>query len=134
MNEEIWPLETAVRSSSMENILKVLSGLTFEKQENVCMQCSSILLDSCVRTAYERTKGYFHGLCLDCMDKSKPRFGDEDKDYWRHCRAKEDDWISGCRIKHRQPTWYYSFMGRQERRDMFRKQRFSREHDDWIDV
>jgi len=44
------------------------------------------------------------------MDKSKPKTGDIDQDYWDH--DKERNWDYGCRIRHGQPTWYFSFMGR----------------------
>ncbi|KAI0013958.1 hypothetical protein F4779DRAFT_639098 [Xylariaceae sp. FL0662B] len=52
----------------------------------------------------------FDGLCLDCMHKFKT--GDEHSDYWEHGRLYEFD--RGCRFKHGQPTWYFSYMGRRE--------------------
>jgi len=52
----------------------------------------------------------FHGLCLDCMDRSKPKTGDVDRDYWTH--DFKDEWDVNCRIQHGQSTWYFSFMGR----------------------
>jgi len=36
--------------------------------------------------------------------------GDVDEDYWTHDLQK--NWSDGCRIYHKQPTWYFSFMGR----------------------
>lgn len=43
----------------------------------------------------------------------------EDSDYWTHAERREYD--DGCRIKHGQPTWYFSFMGRKEKMDIFQK-------------
>ncbi|CAJ2506015.1 Uu.00g001450.m01.CDS01 [Anthostomella pinea] len=50
----------------------------------------------------------FQGLCLDCMHKFKE--GGGDWDYWRHNKIQQ--WDKGCRIRHGQPSWYFSFMGR----------------------
>lgn len=44
------------------------------------------------------------------MDKSKPKTGDIDRDYWEH--DIEEEWSAYCRINHKQATWYFSFMGR----------------------
>ncbi|KAI1078483.1 hypothetical protein F5B20DRAFT_582399 [Whalleya microplaca] len=57
----------------------------------------------------------FDGLCLDCMHKFKT--GDEDCDYWEHARLRQYD--HGCRFKHGQPTWYFSYMGRRETMNKF---------------
>jgi hypothetical protein len=35
---------------------------------------------------------------------------DVDADYWTH--ARQENWDAGCPIRHGQPTWYFSFMGR----------------------
>ena len=85
----------------MDDILDKLEMLTFVTQENLCLKCSSVHLNTCARTAYAHTKNYFNGLCLDCMDKSRPSSGDEDKEYWQHCDKNESEWIYGCRVRHR---------------------------------
>lgn len=72
-----------------------------------------------------RVNGYFHGLCLDCLDRSKPKVGDVDMDYWEHDQLKEHEWVHGCRFNHKQPTWYFSFNGRKEERDRMVKMRAS---------
>lgn len=45
------------------------------------------------------------------MDASKPKLGDADEDYWRHSKLGVQ-WDLGCRVRHKQPTWYFSFLGR----------------------
>ena len=35
---------------------------------------------------------------------------DVDEEYWEHDISKE--WDAGCSIRHGQPTWYFSFVGR----------------------
>lgn len=81
-----------------------------------------------------RTRCYFDGLCLDCLNKSQSKLADEHEDYWAHENLREQDYVKGCRVEHRQPTWYYSFMGRKEDKDRFMQKRnprrFQRD-DDW---
>ncbi|KAI1115021.1 hypothetical protein F5Y14DRAFT_450380 [Nemania sp. NC0429] len=64
-----------------------------------------------VLDASERVRGNFGGLCLDCMHKFK-NGGDDDDDYFAHDRPGNHD--RGCRVRHGQPTWYFSYMGRRE--------------------
>ena len=45
----------------------------------------------------------------------KSKFEDKDEDYWRHADVGVD-WDKDCRIRHKQSTRYYSFMGRKERK------------------
>lgn len=73
-----------------------------------------------------KTEKYFEGLCLDCMDASKA--DDEDRDYWSHGTPKEHEFVYGCRAKrHSQPTWYFSYMGRKQRRDkLYRGEKMAR--------
>jgi hypothetical protein len=80
-----------------------------------------------VNDAVEKVRKYIGGLCLDCMNNSKDspykhtyykcvRSGlgsDEDDAYWNHNTRK--DWSMGCRVKHDEPTWYFSFMGRRQK-------------------
>ena len=34
----------------------------------------------------------------------------------KHNYLNEDDWIVGCRVDgHKEPTWYFSFMGRKDK-------------------
>lgn len=48
------------------------------------------------------------------MSSSKPKLGDADEDYWCHASLGVH-WDHGCRVKHQQPTWYFSFMGRKQK-------------------
>lgn len=48
------------------------------------------------------------------MNSSKT--GDKDKDYWKYLSSKKTSSISGrydegCRVRHGEPSWYFSFMG-----------------------
>jgi hypothetical protein len=36
------------------------------------MRCRQLDWESTVLKAKSNTEGYFNGLCLDCMDRSKP--------------------------------------------------------------
>lgn len=72
------------------------------------------LAGSVVHKTYSDILSYWEGLCLDCMDFS---IGDSDKDYWAH--SSSDNWDRGCRLKHKRNTWYFSFMGRPEKMNVF---------------
>jgi len=58
---------------------------------------------------------HFDGLCLDCINDTERVAG---KHIPKNCPLQrvygschcEVDWDEGCRIKHGQPTWYYSTM------------------------
>ncbi|KAI1129577.1 hypothetical protein F5Y10DRAFT_263964 [Nemania abortiva] len=67
-------------------------------------------LTSKVLSASERVRENFGGLCLDCMHKF--RNGNDDDDYFMHDKRGHHD--HSCRVKHGQPTWYFSYMGRKE--------------------
>ena len=51
---------------------------------------------------------------LDCMNASDPKLGDADEDYWHHSKLSVH-WDAGCRIRHAQPSWYFSFLGRRHK-------------------
>jgi len=52
----------------------------------------------------------------------------EDYDYWHH--ADRFTYDTHCRIKHGQPTWYFSFMGRKEKMAIFQKKDRRRDDSD----
>lgn len=46
--------------------------------------------------------------------------GDEDRDYWKDLssnmkkkftRGYSGRWDQGCRVRHEEPSWYFSFVG-----------------------
>lgn len=102
--------------NSINDMLSKLGGLrgrsTDSGSVHTCRVCDFSHMQV-VRDACKETRTYFDGLCLDCMDASKPKFGDADEDYWKH--AENRNWDNGCRIRHLQPTWYFSFMGRRQK-------------------
>lgn len=106
----------------MNEILNRLQKFKFEAKSSACGTCRRNY-KGCVEEIGEYVGCYFDGLCLDCLDRSEPKLGDLDMDYWRHHTIKEDEWIRGCRFRHKQPTWYFSFNGRKEDRDRFMKAR-----------
>ncbi|RYC59811.1 hypothetical protein CHU98_g6385 [Xylaria longipes] len=82
----------------------------------LCQTCEHYLDDAAeglaaeVLSASSRVRKNFDGLCLDCMHKFKT--GNDDSDYFAH--DKHGDHDRGCRVRHGQPTWYFSYMGRKE--------------------
>jgi hypothetical protein len=54
------------------------------------------------------------------MDASKPKLSSDDEDYWKHGDLGVA-WDERCRIRHRQPTWYFSFLGRKSKMNEWRQ-------------
>jgi hypothetical protein len=61
--------------------------------------------------------------------------GDKDQDYWKYLsstqgrkfsRGYSGQWDKGCRIRHEEPSWYFSFMGS---RKIFDEWRFTRDQE-----
>lgn len=59
-----------------------------------------------------------------CMNSSQSKTGDSDEDYWFHDQMKY--WDNGCKFRHGQPTWYFSFMGRRDMMLKFQKDKRDR--------
>ena len=106
----------------MTAILDRLKNFKFEAKSSACGTCRRDYKVT-VSSIENYVRHYFDGLCLDCLDRSKPKLGDTDMDYWRHHKVKEHEWVKGCRFRHKQPTWYFSFNGRKEERDRLMKEK-----------
>jgi hypothetical protein len=79
------------------------------------MRCRGMEWDSVVLKAKANTEKYFDGLCLNCMDHSKPK-GKNLDEYWAHNANIDGRWDSR-RIMHNQSTWYVSWLGRPDVRE-----------------
>ena len=111
----------------MTTILTRLNSFSFEARKDACRSCR-IDYKKHVAAAQIKTRSYFDGLCLDCMDITKPVTKDADMDYWEHDALGESDLMGHCRVTHHQPTWYFSFMGRREVMDRFLRNKRAREN------
>ncbi|KAL5361593.1 hypothetical protein BJX96DRAFT_166010 [Aspergillus floccosus] len=110
---KIWSMEEVASRNSINKILEWLEEFDEEKMRDKMSSSafgSKPLCNSCNRPwkgivddAIETVRTYFDGLCLDCMGKSKTVV-----------RSVDDD----CRVRHREPTHYFSFMGRREKRGL----------------
>ncbi len=128
-NIKVWPLERTAQTTTMTEILDRLNDFHCEPKENACGNCRSDY-QSTVKLAQKRTREYFDGLCLDCMNKNKAKTGDEDEDYWQHIDFRNQDYSRYCRKSHGQPTWYFSFMGRKEDIDRFLREKKKRRYEE----
>lgn len=126
----VWPLEQEAQRQSINAIIEKLKGFQYEPPSSACMCCRDDY-DSHVAAASAYVASYFDGLCLNCMDRSKPKTGDSDNDYWQHLGLPESAIIKGCKFQHKQPTWYFSFMGRKEDRERAKKARQPKRPDSW---
>lgn len=83
--------------------------------------CHSNFMKTTIEPTIANVRENFDGLCIHCMNISKPKTGDSDLDYWNHDRIRQFD--KGCSFRHGQPTWYFSFMGRKTGCNSTRKTR-----------
>lgn len=111
---EVFPIDDYTGKNSINTLLNRLHGFSYVPAASSCHYCNPGWTDL-VDTAVETVRGYSQGLCLDCMDRSRVR--DDDAEYWRKCGAGDDGrWDGKCRVKHGEPTWYVSWLGRTEHR------------------
>ncbi|TKA69161.1 hypothetical protein B0A55_08961 [Friedmanniomyces simplex] len=115
-----WPLETAWGggATSVEAFLRRLERIPAKvAQPRTCggRVCTFGFGDVVARVRVD-VMGLFDGLCLDCMASSTPNFpsseGQTDDFYWSKVAFRSGPhWDDGCRVRHHQPTWYFSFLG-----------------------
>ncbi|RDW95219.1 hypothetical protein BP5796_00982 [Coleophoma crateriformis] len=109
----IWPLENNGRKSNEEIIDG--PGIVDWKcklEAGACSACTSKLEGQHIKSLCGEVGDYWQGLCLDCMNITRPKTGNIHSDYWLHNELRK--WDSKCRITHGRNTWYLSFMGRAE--------------------
>lgn len=103
-------MDKATRHTSISTVLLRLGSFEDYFELPGPSSCHNCGIDwvQIVNDARVFVKRYFDGLCLDCMDHTKPKFRDADDDYWNHL-IHGMKWDKDCRISHGQATWYYSF-------------------------
>ncbi|KAF2441643.1 hypothetical protein P171DRAFT_456641 [Karstenula rhodostoma CBS 690.94] len=110
---DAFTIEDALQRSSFQEILDRMKEFTFDYNP-ACRRCRSIDWVYVVQMTRQAAQGYFDGLCLDCMDRSKPKGKDLDDEYWRINSSVKNRWDSRCRVPHKQATWYVSWLGRDD--------------------
>lgn len=113
---DVFPVEDVLSYSSIQQIINRLGAFEYNHKP-ACMRCRRLEWESVVLKAKTNTVSYFDGLCLDCMDRSKPKGKNLDDKYWTHNSSVGGRWDSRCRFKHNQSTWYVSWLGRPDIRE-----------------
>ncbi|KUJ21789.1 uncharacterized protein LY89DRAFT_608287, partial [Mollisia scopiformis] len=119
----VWPLEEVLHGRNSISLQRVLSGMRkfeYEPPNDYCELCSEDFGASTVTRAINIAQSNFDGLCLDCIDN--PHSRDWDIEYTKHhsfklIKAKHIEWDMGCRVKHEEPSWYFSWIARKQRAD-----------------
>lgn len=120
INLRVFPFrDTLRRGRSVNDVIQGLESFSFHPKPGSCGNCQrpdrlSTYAET-VQNAQKKTRENFNGLCLDCMDRKRPKLGDEDWDYWMVQMREERSWDSGCRIQHGESTWHHSFYARREK-------------------
>ncbi|KAL5404395.1 hypothetical protein PMIN06_008958 [Paraphaeosphaeria minitans] len=110
---DAFTIEDALQRSSFHEILDRMKDFSFDYNPE-CRRCRSIDWVYVVQMTRQAAQAYFDGLCLDCMDRSKPEGKEMDDEYWRINASVENRWDSRCRVQHKQATWYVSWLGRDD--------------------
>ncbi|KAL1797251.1 hypothetical protein ACET3X_003857 [Alternaria dauci] len=113
---DAWPVDDVLNYSSIGQIVRRLKAFDYAYTPK-CNRCRGIDWETIVLKAVSNTLGYFNGMCLDCMDRSKPRGDILNDEYETLNQSVEGRWDTKCRIKHGQPTWYISWLGRPDIRE-----------------
>lgn len=112
----VFPVEDALSHPSITQICQRLKDFKYAYKPT-CRRCQSLDWLSTVLKAKTNTEAYFQGLCLDCMNRNKPKGGNVDEKYWNLIASVHGEWDTKCRIKHDQSTWYVSWQGRPDIRE-----------------
>ncbi|KAK3069829.1 hypothetical protein LTR53_011534 [Teratosphaeriaceae sp. CCFEE 6253] len=113
MRTGAWPLETTFLMNSVEYTLRKLESVQPRvwQPQNCGSRFCAFEFGFVVGKARDEVKKLFDGLCLDCMMASDAASGEDANGvYWSKTRYGVQ-WDKGCRVRHGQPTWYFSFTG-----------------------
>ena len=112
---ELFPsIETMAAKTPLVEIMETLKKFSYEPDHHNrgCGWCRTNY-DGVVHEAAERYEKHFDGLCLDCIAKPKEQENPLGSEEWQRLKER-DEWSQGCRIRHGEPTWYFSYHAREE--------------------
>ncbi|KAF2845779.1 hypothetical protein T440DRAFT_543464 [Plenodomus tracheiphilus IPT5] len=113
---DVFPVEDVLSYSSVQQIINRLGRFEYTHKTD-CIRCRQLDWESVVLKAKANTENYFDGLCLDCMNRSKPKNKSPDDEYCEHNRSVDGRWDKYCRFRHNQSTCYVSWLGRPDVRE-----------------
>lgn len=102
--------------------------IEYKAPANACEYCNQDFKSN-LADLRNTIMNYFDGLCLDCITGSNEGRGGADV-YWSQMMLT-NSYGDHCRIGHDEPTWYFSYMGRQDDRDTF-KEAYLRRQRGWL--
>ncbi|RDL40872.1 uncharacterized protein BP5553_00851 [Venustampulla echinocandica] len=124
IHEGAWPLMSKIRGvdqMSVSEILYALLDFDYEAPDDACSYCSRDFLDDVMKVR-DDVKELFGGLCLDCI-KSPMR---KDKAPLLYGEDRRRIWDKGCRERHSQPTWWFSWLSSDQFADVHDRERDER--------
>jgi hypothetical protein len=105
---EVYPLEYSFSKHSIYELLNMLDDFVMRRPPLGCDICTWDWKRQ-IEDAQTKIPTFFQGLCIDCMNKSKAKHGNVDKDYWKGLGNVDGRWDKGCRLTHGETTWYVSW-------------------------
>jgi hypothetical protein len=113
---DVFPVDDVSGYSSIAQITKRLGKFKYDYMPE-CRRCRGMDWETVVLKAKANTEGYFDGLCLDCMDRSRTPSKFTDSEYWDENKCVGRKFDTKCSINHNQPSWYVSWQGRADVRE-----------------
>ncbi|MCJ1351457.1 MAG: hypothetical protein MMC33_001441 [Icmadophila ericetorum] len=104
---------------SIAELCTKLGGSKFMRDPKAYLRSCHKSYEDLMKLTVTRTKGYFDGLCLDCINHGKPKLkGYNEEDDYRWFRDLDEEWNEGFRIKHGEPTCYFFVHARREKENI----------------
>lgn len=124
LRTEAWPLMVTTRGHNQMSVADILEALLlfqYKAPEGGCSFCSQNF-DSRVMKVRRGAEKQFDGLCLDCI-KNPVR---KDKLEFAVIEDGKKIFDRGCRVRHGQPTWWFSWLSSDQYADVHEKEREER--------
>jgi hypothetical protein len=110
---KVWPIEKSMRKGTADEIWTRLNQFQYTPAVSGCDGCN-INFKEHILVVQKSMSKFISGLCLDCVQlgaTQEKHMVEECHRRGRHkrdCGTKSVRWDHGCRVRHNQPTWYYS--------------------------
>ncbi|TVY73437.1 hypothetical protein LSUE1_G005540 [Lachnellula suecica] len=114
-----WPLEEKLHgkeAKSIQAVLQLLETFTYEPPNKDCKLCSTDFATVKILPGVQKVRQNFGGLCLNCMANPK------DKNQYRDRVCGQVTWDKGCKFRHDQLTWYFSWLASKDKSEQEREE------------
>jgi hypothetical protein len=103
---DCWPIDKAVARYPLQEIIDELEKFEFTPKTTTCTSgiCEHNFVSS-VQIAIKKAKDAFHGLCLDCMERSQSEEEMPRKEFIEKNAPDRGCFDMDCRFGHGRTSW-----------------------------